>query len=128
MKAGRIENRIRNFKIRMYMLLRQKLTDEWEQFVNDITYGLNHNYIYGTDNITPQKAHLSPNKYDVVIRKIRHKRVPEPYPFRRSKQQKVIEKYLRSKESRGKKIGSYVYLNFNPGSGMGTKSYDFQVS
>ena len=109
------------------MLLRHKLENTWQKYLEDVTKSMNTNYIYGSSNVTPEKAHQNKPIYDEKIRALRAKtRNDLPNDFKR--QNIVIRKYLKSKKSQGKKIGNYVYLNFDQKEGISSKSFDFQVN
>ncbi len=107
------------------MLLRHKLDNEWEKYLPDVVYNLNHSYIYGSNSITPSKAQKNQAKYDVKIRDL--KQAKGGYFPNTLKQQEIQRnKYLRSRQSSQKRPGDFVWLRY--GFSPMTKSVDYQVT
>ena len=110
------------------MALRNDLTNQWSSYLKPITISINNTYTENLDHeVTPAKAHRHKNFFDVLIRKKRRNTrnpVTLPNDFKESK--KVIDEYLKSKTSDGKRPSQFVYL-VPQGKGYGDKSYDWKV-
>ena len=108
------------------MILRHTVENTWTQYLSDTVNALNNNYIFGSTKVTPARAHKNKTKYDEIIRDLRAKKIGQNLPNTFVEQKRVIKKYLRSRKSKGRRIGDAVTLNFFSKDAM-TKSFDFQV-